>query len=88
MPDLVEQPRDYAAAQLTRAREPYAHQRDRQLFNRQPRPAQANTSQPNQKSTIAGWGLSTQGYWQSVFQDYLTRKRLAQETSLRMGREQ
>jgi len=34
-----------------------------------------------------GWGMSTKDYWQSVFDDYLKRKRLAQETSLRMGRE-
>ena len=75
MPDFVEQPRDYAAAQLTRKREPYHYQRDRQLFNRQPRPSQANTSQPNQINTRAGWGMSTQDYWQGVFQDYLKRKR-------------
>jgi len=71
-------PRSYAAAQLTRAREPYAHQRDRQLFNKQPRAAQANTSQPNQKAPIAGWGMSTEAYWQNVFTDYLKRRREGQ----------
>ena len=84
---MADWPRDYAAAQLTRAREPYAHQRDRQLFNRQPRPAQANTSQPNQKGLSVGWGLNTWDYWQSVFDDYLKRKKMSQETSLRIGRE-
>jgi len=54
---------------------PYHYQRDRQLFNKQPRPAQANTSQPNQKSAPVGWGLSTPDYWDSVFEDYLRRKR-------------
>ena len=54
---------------------PYHYQRDRQLFNKQPRPAQANTSQPNQKSAPVGWGLSTPDYWGSVFEDYLRRKR-------------
>jgi len=66
---------------------PYHFQRNRQLFNKQPRPAQANTSQPNQISSRVGWGMSTQDYWQGVFIDYLKRKRLAQDTSLRMGRE-
>ncbi len=87
MPDLVQQPRDYAAAQLTRGNEPYHFQRDRQLFNKQPRPAQANTSQPNQLNSKAGWGMSKQDYWQGIFSDYLKRKRLAQDSSLHMGRE-
>jgi len=87
MPDWRE-PRDYPAAQLTREREPYHFQRDRQLFNKQPRPAQANISQPNQKGPLVGWGLSTREYWQSVFDGYLSRKKLAQSTSLQMGREQ
>jgi len=54
---------------------PYHFQRDRQLFNKQPRPAQANTSQPNAKPAPVGWGLSTPAYWGSVFEDYLRRKR-------------
>jgi len=87
MPDRVEQPRDYAAAQITRATEPYHFQRDRQTFNKQPRPAQANTSQPNARSAPVGWGLSTNAYWQSVMSDYLKRKNMSQNTSLRMGRE-
>ncbi|MBA7710509.1 hypothetical protein ES703_119452 [subsurface metagenome] len=53
---------------------PYHYQRDRQLFNKQPRPAQANTSQPNQKSAPVGWGMSTESYWSEVFKDYLRRK--------------
>ena len=67
-------PRSYPTAQMTRDTEPYAHQRDRQIFNKQPRPAQANTSQPNQKITRSGWGLSTPAYWQGVFEDYMRRK--------------
>ena len=76
MPDFVENPRDYAAAQMTRDTEPYHYQRDRQLFNKQPRPAQPNTSQPNQIFSKTGWGMSTQDYWQGVFEDYLKRKRM------------
>jgi len=67
---------------------PYNFQRNRQLFNKQPRPPQANISQPNAKGLLVGWGLSTREYWQSVFEDYLQRKKLTRETSLRMGREQ
>jgi len=87
MPDFVEQPRDYAAAQVTRATEPYHYQRDRQYFNRQPRPSQPNISQPNQKNAVVGWGMSSQDYWQGVFKNYISRKRLTQDTSLRMGRD-
>jgi len=54
---------------------PYHYQRDRQLFNKQPRPPQANTSQPNAKIRAAGWGLSTPDYWQGIFDDYISRKR-------------
>lgn len=86
-PQDVEMPRDYAAAQLVRQREPYHYQRNRQSLNRQPRPSQANTNQPNQKIGLAGWGLSTRQYWQDVFNNYLNRLKLTQETSLRMGRE-
>ena len=71
----IEHPRSYPAAQATRDTEPYHFQRDRQLYNKQPRPAQANTSQPNQLGKPVGWGLSTQDYWQEVFDDYLRRKR-------------
>ena len=67
---------------------PYNFQRNRQLFNKQPRPSQANISQPNARGPLVGWGLSTQEYWQSVFEDYLQRKKLTQKTSLRLGREQ
>jgi len=75
MPDFVANPRDSNAARTTRATEPYHFQRDRQFLNRQPRPAQPNTSQPNQINQKTGWGMSTQEYWQGVFNDYLKRKR-------------
>lgn len=75
MADFAANPRDSAAAQMTRKMEPYHFQRDRQLFNKQPRPAQPNISQPNQVSSRVGWGMSTQAYWQGVFDDYLKRKR-------------
>ena len=68
-------------------RSPYHFQRDRQLFNKQPRPPQPGY-QPNQKGALVGWGLSTPDYWNSVFEDYMNRKKRSQSTSLRMGREQ
>jgi len=68
-------PRDYPAAKLLRQIEPYAHQRDRQLFNKQPRMAQANTNQPNQKPRISGWGMTTMEYWSGVFENYQKRRR-------------
>ena len=87
MPNWGE-PRDYSAADNLRQTEPYYFQRRRDsLHSSYPRPAQANTSQPNAKGLIMGWGLSTQAYWQSVFDDYMKRKKLSQDTSLRMGRE-
>ena len=54
---------------------PYHFQRDRQLFNKQPRPPQANTSQPNQKSSFTDWGQSTEAYWNGIFDDYIKRGR-------------
>ena len=75
MPDF-NKPRSYPAAQLTRGNEPYHFQRDRQLFNKQPRPAQANTSQPNQKPLVTGWGQNTQDYWRGVYDNYLKRRGL------------
>ena len=76
MPDFVANPRDSQAAQLTRITEPYAFQRHRDaMHSSYPRPAQPNTSQPNQIFSRAGWGMSTQDYWQGVFDDYLKRKR-------------
>ena len=53
---------------------PYKYQRDRQLFNKEPRPPQAGY-QPNQKPAPLGWGLSTSDYWQEVFREYLRRRR-------------
>ena len=50
---------------------PYKWQRNRQLGNKQPRPAQPNISQPNQKPKPIGWGKDTRIYWNEVFQDYL-----------------
>lgn len=65
-------PRDYPEADQLRQTEPYHFQRSRDSsHSAYPRPAQANTSQPNQKGTPTGWGLSTGDYWQGVFDDYL-----------------
>jgi len=83
-----EHPRNYPEAQSLRQTEPYSFQRRRDsLHSSYPRPVQANTNQPNAKGKITGWGLSTRDYWQGVFQGYLRRKQIAQDTSLRMGRE-
>lgn len=59
-----------------RKTEPYASQRRRAgLHSSFPRPAQANTSQPNAKPPMVGWGMSTAEYWQGQFEDYLKRRR-------------
>jgi len=70
----MEGERQYPAARLTRETEPYHFQRDRQLGNKQPRPAQPNTYQPNQKPRPVGWGQSTRDYWDNVFSEYLERR--------------
>ena len=65
MPDNVSNPRDYRMAELTRANEPYHFQRDRQLFNKQPRPPQPGI-QPNRLSAPVGWGMSSFDYWRGI----------------------
>ena len=69
----TKKPRDYRMARLTRESEPYHFQRDRQLFNEQPRPPQPGI-QPNEKLRPAGWGMPTQEYWSQIFQDYLRKR--------------
>ena len=59
-----------------RQTEPYHFERDRQLFNKQPRFAQPNTSQPNQKISPQGWGMSNDDYWNGVYQSYLKRRKM------------
>ena len=73
MPSNSLNPRDYPAAKITRMTEPYHYQRARQLFNKQPRPAQPNTNQPNQKAAPMGWGMSTSEYWGNVLKKYQKR---------------
>jgi len=63
---------DYPAAKLLRQTEPYHYQRDRQLFNKQPRAPQAGI-QPNQKMTV-GWGGSMGDYYKQLFQDYMKKR--------------
>ncbi len=53
---------------------PYKWQRDRQLGNKQPRPPQP-AYQPNQLPPVQGWGGTTQDYWQTVFSEYLRRRK-------------
>ena len=60
---------------MTQEKGPYRFQRDRQRLNSQPRPSQPNTRQPNQKYRSAAWGMTTVDYWDSVFDDYLKRRR-------------
>lgn len=71
---MVTNPRDYPAARIVRANEPYHFERARQLGNKQPRPVQPNTNQPNQKFAQSGWGMSTQEYWNSIFKDYSKKR--------------
>jgi len=72
---------------LLRQREPYHFQRNRGRLNAYPRPPQPNTYQPNQKPPIQGWGTGTMTYWNTIFEDYLKkRKVLTQTTSLQLGR--
>ena len=84
MPDKKLRSEDNIAGFL-RQQEPYHYERVRQHSN-YPRPAQANISQPNQVS-LQGWaGMSTRGYWNGVFRDYLRRRKASPETNLALGR--
>jgi len=70
---------------ILRQEEPYHFQRDRQIDNAQPRPSQPNTFQPNQAPMLMGWGMSTQQYYNTVFENYLNRKK-SPSTGLALGR--
>ena len=74
MPYIAENPRDSIIERQLRQTEPYKFQRDRQLFNKQPRLAQPNTSQPNQLPLLSGWEMTTEDYYREVFQNYLKRR--------------
>ena len=55
--------------------EPYAFQRSRNtIHSNYPRAAQPNTSQPNAKPKITGWGSTTSDYWNNAFSDYMKRR--------------
>ena len=70
-----------------RQSEPYHFQRDRRQLSDYPRPAQPNTSQPNQLPAPAGWGMGTGEYWNLVFKEYLNRRKAgASITNLALGR--
>lgn len=61
---------------LMKQTEPYAFQRKRNaIHSSQPRPPQANTSQPNAKMRPVGWGMSTQEYWGNAWNDYMKRRK-------------
>ena len=73
MPDL--NPRGYPEAKLVRQTEPYHFQRKIHRLGEFPRPAQANTNQPNQKIKMPNFRQSTADYWLSVYKDYLKGRR-------------
>ena len=78
--------RDYPEARMLRQTEPYAYQRSRNAKHwSYPRPAQANTSQPNQRP-LQGWGMTMSEYWSSVFKEYLERRKSSSLTNLALGR--
>ena len=55
--------------------EPYAYQRSRNAIHANyPRMAQPNTSQPNQKTGLIGWGANTSEYYSGIFNSYLKRR--------------
>ena len=73
---------------LTKQTEPYHFQRQRNaIHSSYPRPAQPNTSQPNQIMQVSSWGSTTQDYWNNVFTDYQKRRKAAGSiTNLSLGR--
>ena len=75
MPNKPLNPRDYPEAKLLRRIEPYHFQRKRHSLGEFPRPAQANTNQPNQKIRMPDFKESTVDYWLNVYKDYLKRRR-------------
>ena len=80
--------RQYPAARLTRANEPYHFERQRaSIHSSYPRASQPNTYQPNQVfSPLMGFG-SARDYWDSVFKAYLNKgKRSESVTNLALGR--
>ena len=78
--------RDYPEARMLRQTEPYAYQRSRNAKHWSfSRPAQPNTSQPNQRP-LQGWGMSSFEYWGAVYQKYLNRRGASQQTNLALGR--
>ena len=79
-------PRNSIEEKLTRQTEPYHYERRRSaIHSSYPRAAQPNTYQPNQIK-LQGWG-TTRDYWNTVFSDYLKRRKSSSEqTNLSLGR--
>ena len=68
---------------------PYHFQRQRHQIGEYPRPPQPNTSQPNAKPKVTGWGISSMEYWGGISQGYWDRqnsRKAAQSTNLELGR--
>jgi len=69
---------------MTIKRDPYSWQRLRHRLGEYPRPPQPGI-QPNEKLALPVWGMSTSGYWNSVFEDYLKRRKASSLTNLALG---
>lgn len=75
MPDKPLNPRNYPEARLLREIEPYHFERKRHQLGEFPRPAQPNTSQPNQKPAPIGFGMTQEDYYKKVYENYLKGRR-------------
>lgn len=53
---------------------PYKWQRKRHRLGEYPRPPQP-AIQPNQLPSPKGWGMNSRDYWNTVFSEYLKRRR-------------
>jgi len=60
---------------MNNVRGPYDYERLRHRLGENPRPAQPNTSQPNQIAKIQGWGTN-QEYFSEIFKQYLKRRKV------------
>ena len=72
---------NFTPERLTRQTEPYHFQRQRHRLGEYPRAPQPGI-QPNEKLALPVWGMSTGDYWNSVFQDYLKKRKTANLTNL------
>lgn len=79
-------PRQWTSARILRAKEPYHFQRQRPRLSDVPRPAQPNTSQPNQRNLNQLIPLKRNTYWDEAFKMYLDRRKASPSTNLELGR--